>query len=140
MAAGPLAVADDRRRPARTPCRTNHAIFVREGAERVYNEVDTIPETLSLRPISLRAFNAAFHAALKAANQHIPQLLPVLEQNLSSTKSEALQSYSLQRRYTFLKPVPMSDIRDVLHNIATTVPQAANTNPKSVVDNKALFG
>ncbi len=25
----------------------------------MYNEVDTIPETLSLRPISLRAFNAA---------------------------------------------------------------------------------
>lgn len=45
--------------PADTPYRASHAIFVREGAERVYNEVDTIPETLSLRPISLRAFNAA---------------------------------------------------------------------------------
>ena len=45
--------------PANTPYRARHAIFVREGAERVYNEVDTIPETLSLRAISLRAFNAA---------------------------------------------------------------------------------
>lgn len=44
--------------PADTPYRASHAIFVREGAERVYDEVDTIPETLSLRPISLRAFNA----------------------------------------------------------------------------------
>lgn len=45
--------------PANTPYRSRHAIFVREGAERVYNAVDTIPESLSVRPISLRAFNAA---------------------------------------------------------------------------------
>lgn len=45
--------------PANTPYRASHAIFVREGAERVYSEVDTIPEALRARPISLRAFNEA---------------------------------------------------------------------------------
>lgn len=45
--------------PADTPYRASHAIFVREGAERAYESVGVIPEPLKVRPISLRAFNAA---------------------------------------------------------------------------------
>ena len=45
--------------PADTPYRASHAIFVREGAERACSEVDVVPEPLRVRPISLRAFNAA---------------------------------------------------------------------------------
>ena len=45
--------------PADTPYRASHAIFVREGAEQAYDEVDTVPEPLRVRPISLRAFNDA---------------------------------------------------------------------------------
>jgi hypothetical protein len=46
-------------RPADTPYRASHAIFVREGAERACDVVDAIPEPLRVRPISLRAFDAA---------------------------------------------------------------------------------
>ncbi len=45
--------------PADTPYRASHAIFVREGAEQAYSEVDSLPEPLKVRPISLRAFNEA---------------------------------------------------------------------------------
>jgi hypothetical protein len=44
--------------PADTPYRASHAIFVREGAERAYEAIDTVPESLRSRPISLRAFDA----------------------------------------------------------------------------------
>ena len=44
--------------PADTPYRASHAIFVREGAEEAYDEIDTIPEALRIRMISLRAFDA----------------------------------------------------------------------------------
>jgi hypothetical protein len=43
--------------PADTPFRSNHAIFVREGAEVTYDAADQIPEALLERPISLRAFD-----------------------------------------------------------------------------------
>ncbi len=45
--------------PADTAYRARHAIFVREGAETAFDAVDTIPEPLQMRPISLRAFNEA---------------------------------------------------------------------------------
>lgn len=45
--------------PADTPYRASHAIFVREGAERAADLVDAIPESMLVRPISLRAFDAA---------------------------------------------------------------------------------
>jgi hypothetical protein len=43
--------------PADTPYRASHAIFVREGAERRYEAIDSIPEVLRLRSLSLRAFD-----------------------------------------------------------------------------------
>ena len=45
--------------PADTPYRASHAIFVREGATRAYDEVDLVPEVLRPRLLSLRAFDAA---------------------------------------------------------------------------------
>jgi len=45
--------------PAATPYRASHAIFVLEGAQRAYDRVGEIPEPLRVRPISLRAFDAA---------------------------------------------------------------------------------
>jgi hypothetical protein len=45
--------------PADTPYHSSHAIFVREGAEKQFDEIDVIPEPLRVRPISLRAFDAA---------------------------------------------------------------------------------
>ena len=43
--------------PADTPYRASHAIFVREGAVREFDEVDVVPEVLRPRTISLRAFD-----------------------------------------------------------------------------------
>jgi hypothetical protein len=45
--------------PADTPYRASHAIFVREGAVRAYDEMDRVPEVLRIRPLSLRAFDAS---------------------------------------------------------------------------------
>ncbi len=45
--------------PAETPYRASHAIFVREGAVRAYDEMDRVPEVLRIRPLSLRAFDAS---------------------------------------------------------------------------------
>jgi hypothetical protein len=43
--------------PANTPYRASHAIFVREGATEQFDAVNTIPEVLAVRPLSLRAFD-----------------------------------------------------------------------------------
>ena len=54
--------------PADTPYRSRHAIFVREGAQQALDVVDELPEVIRIRPISLRAFDAAgnmLHADLE---------------------------------------------------------------------------
>lgn len=45
--------------PADTPYRATHAIFVREGAEQTYTQVDEVPDVIRLRLMSLRAFDKA---------------------------------------------------------------------------------
>lgn len=44
--------------PADNPYKASHAIFVREGAEKRYEQIDTIPDVLRVRPLSIRAFDA----------------------------------------------------------------------------------
>lgn len=43
--------------PADNPYRASHAIFVREGATIQYDARNEIPESLRLRPISVRAYD-----------------------------------------------------------------------------------
>jgi len=43
--------------PANTPFRASHAIYLREGDGRTYDEVDTVPEVMRSRPIALRGFD-----------------------------------------------------------------------------------
>lgn len=45
--------------PAQNAYHARHAIFVLEGGEPRYDEVDRIPEVLRLRQLSLRAFDEA---------------------------------------------------------------------------------
>ena len=45
--------------PADTPYRASHAIFIREGAQKAFEAIDTVPEAVRTRLISLRAFNEA---------------------------------------------------------------------------------
>jgi hypothetical protein len=42
-----------------TPFRASHAIYVREGETDCFDAVDTVPEVLRRRIVSLRAFDAA---------------------------------------------------------------------------------
>ena len=42
---------------AQTPYRSNHAIFVIEGAEATYDRIGEIPDVLSRRLLSLRGFS-----------------------------------------------------------------------------------
>lgn len=57
----PLLLLNYTHQPAGTPYRASHAIFVREGAERAYDQVDEVPEPLRVRLISLRAFDGKHH-------------------------------------------------------------------------------
>ena len=52
--------------PADTPFRAAHAIFVREGATTLFDAIDTVPDVLRRRMLSLRAFDAA-HMMVDAA-------------------------------------------------------------------------
>lgn len=52
--------------PAETPFRASHAIFVLEGATRACDMVDTVPESMRSRMLSLRAFDEA-HMMVEAA-------------------------------------------------------------------------
>jgi hypothetical protein len=42
-----------------TPYRSSHAIFVREGATKAYDRINTVPDVLRIRLLSLRSFDAA---------------------------------------------------------------------------------
>ena len=55
--------------PADTPFRASHAIFVREGATTLFDAIDTVPDVLRRRMLSLRAFDAA-HMMVDAALVH----------------------------------------------------------------------
>lgn len=43
--------------PTNSPYRSSHAIFVREGAEIQYDEVDKVPQVMACRQLSVRAFD-----------------------------------------------------------------------------------
>ncbi len=44
---------------ANTPYKASHAIFVREGAKKVYDKVGEIPDVMRIRLLSLRGFSAS---------------------------------------------------------------------------------
>ena len=43
--------------PAKTPYRATHAIFVREGAQTAYSQINTVPEVMVRRILSARGFD-----------------------------------------------------------------------------------
>ena len=44
--------------PADSPYRATHAIYVRDGAEEAYDQVDMVPDVMRQRLLSLRGFDA----------------------------------------------------------------------------------
>src|SRR5262245_44716345 len=51
-----LLLVNYEHQPADTPYRASHAIYVREGATNTYSEVDTLPDVMTSRLLSLRAY------------------------------------------------------------------------------------
>ncbi|USX16144.1 DUF1203 domain-containing protein [Oxalobacteraceae bacterium OTU3REALA1] len=45
--------------PAMTPYRASHAIFVREAATKAYDAVNQIPQSMRIRLLSLRGYDAS---------------------------------------------------------------------------------
>ncbi len=43
--------------PANSPYHASHAIFIREGATQAYDEINSLPEVMSSRLLSLRGFD-----------------------------------------------------------------------------------
>lgn len=58
-----LLLVNHMHQPADSPYRSSHAVFVREGAMVAYDEVDTVPEVMRSRQISLRGFDRRDHIA-----------------------------------------------------------------------------
>ena len=45
--------------PVDSPYRSQHAVFVREGAEEPYDRNDEVPEVMRIRTLALRGFDAS---------------------------------------------------------------------------------
>jgi hypothetical protein len=73
-----------------TPYRASHAVFVREGAERAATYRNEIPESLRLRPLSVRAFDAE-HWMVDADLCDGQHLEGVLHKLLGNDKVDYLQ-------------------------------------------------
>ncbi|TFI59664.1 DUF1203 domain-containing protein [Sphingomonas parva] len=82
--------------PADTPYRASHAIFVREGAEKAWDAVDSLPEALVRRPISLRAFDAD-HMMVAADLADGAALTPLIEDFLADPAVAYLQAHYAKR-------------------------------------------
>lgn len=68
--------------PDGTAFRSSHAIFVREGATEAYDGLNDIPAPLRIRPVSLRAFDAA-HDMVQADLAEGDALAPLIERLLA---------------------------------------------------------
>jgi hypothetical protein len=92
-----LLLLNHMHQPADTPYRASHAIFVREGAERRYDEVGDIPVAMRVRPISLRAFDEKNHEMADADLVHGQALQPVIERMLANRCVSYLQAHYAKR-------------------------------------------
>lgn len=81
---------------ADTPYRASHAIFVREGATAAAEYVDAVPEALAVRPISLRAFDAA-HWMTDADLVAGTGLADLIERLLADPRVAYLQAHYAKR-------------------------------------------
>ena len=82
--------------PANTPYRSRHAIFVREGADRALDVMDTIPEVIRIRPISLRAFSEDGEM-VDADLMNGEAIVPLIERFFSNPDVAYLQAHYAKR-------------------------------------------
>ena len=81
---------------AATPYRASHAVFVREGAQRAITVENEVPEALRVRPLSVRAFDAA-HWMVDAALCDGERLDEPLQRFLAKEDVDYLQVHFAQR-------------------------------------------
>ena len=82
--------------PAATPYRASHAVYVREGAETVYDRVDEVPAMLASRLISLRAFDAD-GMMIDADVTEGAALAPLIERLLANDAAAYLHAHFAKR-------------------------------------------
>ncbi len=82
--------------PAETPFRSRHAIFVLEGAETAYDEIDRLPPTMATRTMSIRAFDAE-HMMTDAGLAAGAEIEPLIERLLRDPATAYLQAHYATR-------------------------------------------
>jgi hypothetical protein len=82
--------------PAETPYRSSHAVFIREGAEKIYDRIGEIPPALNGRLIALRAFDAD-HMIVDADIADGSALEPLIERLLTNPKAAYLHAHYAKR-------------------------------------------
>ena len=82
--------------PAATPYRASHAIFVREGAAAAFDAIDTIPDALRRRTLSMRAFDAA-HQMIDADLVEGVEAEALIEKLLAEPRTAYIQAHYARR-------------------------------------------
>ncbi len=82
--------------PANTPYRASHAIFVRRLADQAYDAIDTVPEVLASRLLSVRAFDAQ-HMMIDAEVREGSAASAVFERLLGNPEVGYLQVHNAGR-------------------------------------------
>ena len=82
--------------PAATPYRASHAIFVREGATAACDVIDTIPDALRRRALSLRAFDAQ-HQMIDADLVEGIEAQSLIERLLAEPRTAYIQAHYARR-------------------------------------------
>jgi len=85
--------------PEQTSCRSSHAIFVREGAEAQYDEINIIPAPLGVHLIALRVFDIG-HDMIEAEIAEGTQLKSLIRQFFDRPETAYLHArYATHGRY-----------------------------------------
>jgi hypothetical protein len=82
--------------PANTPYRATHAIYVRRAAEQAFDAVDTIPEVLRSRLLSIRAFDGE-HMMIDAEVCEGTEAVDVFERFFANPATSYLHVHNAKR-------------------------------------------
>lgn len=82
--------------PAPTPYRSSHAIFIVDGAEPYVPEPDVIPPMISVRLMSVRAFNAE-HEIIHAVVTEGTKLAPLLGEFFDDPQTDYIHLHYASR-------------------------------------------
>lgn len=81
---------------AASPYRSSHAIFVHEGATERYDRINTIPDVMRIRPLSLRAYDAN-HMMLGAELVNGEGIETVIERFLADRRVAYVHAHNATR-------------------------------------------